>query len=203
MDIVKAFENYRRIIAMIDHDLSFWEIFLTHSIKGYQKQEGKHEKIHESVFAAYDIDPDTNNRVLTTHNEPRLTMTVDLERHRLSFYDWIENLILLKIYNASEIFLLQAIWLKYFPTLSNPTASSKASNELQKKIRKELNGIKSKSKDVFERHFTTIDDNGENHLMPKKGIGAVRAYLTDFSVNSVKFICEESSLEFMGMSLRK
>ena len=66
-----------------------------------------------------------------------------------------------------------------------------------------LNGIKSKSKDVFERHFTTIDDNGENHLMPKKGIGAVRDYLTDFNVNSVKFICEESSLEFMGMSLRK
>ena len=153
MDIVKAFENYRRIIAMIDHDLSFWESFLSHSIKEYQKQKGMSEEIYGSVFAVWDVNPATNDWVLTTHNETKSTMTVDLERHRLSFYAWIENLILLKIYNASEIFLLQAIWLKYFPTLSNPTASSKASNELQKKIRKELNGSQLMADTKNNRHL--------------------------------------------------
>jgi hypothetical protein len=268
-DISKAFDNYVRVISTIATDISFWKSFLTLSIKNYQDREAKPDEIYGSVFTAYDINVTTNSGHLATSNRTTSILTVDLEEHRILFFTWIMNLSLLKSYNALEIFLLQAIWLKYYPSLDNPTNNKKASDNLQKEIKDilnqrgltvdtknnrhlieflrtkstdfetfaklplradlktsredffemmsvlrniiahqgtiitqdTLNGIKSKSKDIFERHFTiSIDENGDKHVNPiEVGITSILDLLTDFGVNTVKFVYSETDLKFIGM----
>jgi hypothetical protein len=270
-DIIKASDNYKHVISTITNDLNFWKQFLALSITNYQKQEVKPEEIYSSIFTTYDIDPQSNIGHLATSNKPTSIMTVDLEGRRLLFFSWIMNLSILKSYNALEIFLLSAIWLKYFRTLNNPTEGKRSSDVLQKEIKKELsnsgltadtknnrhliqfvrskskgfeklltlsirvdltttwenffemisilrniiahqgtiitqdtlNGIKSKSRDIFERHFyISSDDNGDKHINPKEiGLTSLIGLMNDFGLNSVKLIYNQPDLKFMNMVL--
>lgn len=152
-DIIKAFNNYREIISSITNDLNFWKSFLTLSITNYQKQEVKSDEIYSSVFISHYVDLQSNMLHLAASNKSASIMTVDLEEHRRIFFTWIMNLSLLKSYNALEIFLLRAIWLKYFPTLKNPTSNKKSLDELQNAIKKELNNSKLSVDTKNNRHL--------------------------------------------------
>ena len=65
-----------------------------------------------------------------------------------------------------------------------------------------LNELKSKAKDIFERHFELRSDkDGFNYLHPKKG-DAFKNFLNvvnDFSLNAAKFIFHENDLLFLEM----
>lgn len=64
-----------------------------------------------------------------------------------------------------------------------------------------LNEIRSKAKDIFERHFTIIEDTqGEKHLFAVQDqIGNFLDLINDFTLNTVKIIRNESSFEFLKM----
>lgn len=140
-NITNAFDDYRQLISNITNDLEFWKSFLNLSIKNYQSQEIKPEKLYASVFISRDIDVSLNIEHLISLNSSTSIMTDDLEIHRKLFFTWIMNLSLLKSYNALEIFLLKAIWLNYFPTLKNPTIKKKNTDELKNSIKAELKKI--------------------------------------------------------------
>lgn len=95
---------------------------------------------------------------------------------------------------------LTTIWVNYFELLSilrNIIAhqGTFVNNDT-------LNEIKSKSRDIFERHFDIkIDINNEKHLQPKENnfrdlIGLVN----DFVVNTIKFISKENNLSFLKLT---
>lgn len=267
-DIKNSFDNYRQIISSITTDLEFWREFLELSINNYQSQKVTPDVIYEVAFMVNDIDV-SNNAMMTDSPRPIYLKTADLEEHRKLFFIWIMNLSLEKSYNALEIFLQQAIWLKYFPSLENPTISKKSSDALQRAIKKEIthkglsidvknnrhliaflkiksqdfekfislpinkdskttrenffelisilrnivahrgttitndivNDIKSKSKDIFEKYFiVSCDDNKDKHINPVESEFSNLISLTkDLTVNSVKFINNETDLKFIGM----
>lgn len=146
-DIAKAFSNYRSVIFKIDTDLNFWKSFLGVSIKNYQSKISKPDEIYSACFSVYNIDIRSNEGILTPFKDLVSIRTVDLEEHKSMFFSWILNLSILKSYNAMEIFLLQAIWLKYYPILKNPI-SDRNGFPLQREIKKELNdlGLKTDTK---------------------------------------------------------
>lgn len=269
-DINSAFENYKETIFTIDNDLRFWQSFLTGAIKNYQAQTVIPDEIYSAIFAAYDIDSASGNGYLKTHKESISLKTVDLEGHKNLFFKWIMHLSILKSYNAMETFLLQAIWLQYYPNLKNPTGSKKDYDKLQIEIKAYLtseqlltdsknnrhiieflktksaeflsfsqmtiridltttwvnyfellsilrniiahqgtlvsldtqNEIKSRAKDIFERHFIiATDGKGDKHLQPiEKDFNDFISIINDFAVNTTKFISNQTDLRFLKLT---
>lgn len=268
-DIINAFNNYKALIFKVDNDLRFWKSFLNLSIKNYQNQDSKPEEIYSAIFSVYDIDSNSNKGYLKCHKEVLSIKTVNLEDHRKMFFSWILNLSILKGYTALETFLLQAIWLKYFPALSNPTSKKQNADKIQKEIKNYLtssdlnydtknnrhlieflrnksqefsvfiqksirvdlnttwedyfelisilrniiahqgtivsndthNKIKTKAKDIFERHFSIVMDlSNDKHLTPKEeDFNNFMSLMNDFSVNTVKFIWNEKDFKFLNL----
>jgi hypothetical protein len=64
-----------------------------------------------------------------------------------------------------------------------------------------LNEIRSKAKDIFERHFTIIEDKqGEKHLFAVQDqVGNFLNLINDFTLNTVKIVRNESNFEFLKM----
>ncbi len=135
-DISSAFENYKSTVLAVSSDLNFWRSFITFSIKKYQEQPVKPEEIFAAGFAAFNISNKTGLGFAVGFDRGGISMkTEDLEIHAKNLFSWIMNLSILKIYNVMEIFLLQGIWLKYFPHLNNPTRSKKDNDALINEIR--------------------------------------------------------------------
>jgi hypothetical protein len=66
-----------------------------------------------------------------------------------------------------------------------------------------LNQLRQTSRDIFEYHFDLKkDDNNFNHLLPKGGdyFSNFLDLINDFSINTSKFIFEESDLRFLDMN---
>jgi len=64
-----------------------------------------------------------------------------------------------------------------------------------------LNEIKSKSKDIFDRHFELVEDsNGFMSLHPKESVFLGFLFLiNEFSLNTVKNIARQPNLDFLDM----
>lgn len=142
-NILTAFEIYKEVIFGVDVDLRFWQSFLDLSIREYKMKNPKIEEVFTAIFPAYNINPHTNHGLLKTDNKILSIKTKDLDKHSQDFFVWVSNLSILKTYNALEIFLLQAIQLKYFPEIKNPIENKKATNQITDKIKSYL-----KSKDI-------------------------------------------------------
>ncbi|MFN8431726.1 MAG: hypothetical protein U0V04_17225 [Spirosomataceae bacterium] len=66
-----------------------------------------------------------------------------------------------------------------------------------------LNQIKSNAKDIFERHFDLFDDENDFAVLhPREGDSFLNFIdlINDFSLNTSKFIFDESDLSFLDMS---
>ncbi len=135
-NVKSAFENYKSTALSVSSDLSFWKSFLDWSIKRYQEQEIKPKEIYSAMFAAYNVSSKTGLAYAVGFEGNEVSIkTTDLEEHRANLFSWVMNLSILKIYNVMEIFLLQGIWLKYFPHLNNPTRSKRDNDTLINEIR--------------------------------------------------------------------
>ena len=62
----------------------------------------------------------------------------DLMHNSNSFFNWIMNLSLIRMYNAVELLLLRAIRERYFATLADPAAGKKGTNKLLAEIKSHL-----------------------------------------------------------------
>lgn len=135
--ILNSFEIYRDIISATNNDLRYWQPFLKKSIESYINYPNSTE-LFSSIFVAYNINPDKTDGFLKTHQKVYRINVSDMERNRMDFFTWILNLTIIKVYNATEIFLLEAIHLKYFTKCVSPSKNKKAQEHIQKEIIKYL-----------------------------------------------------------------
>ncbi len=72
---------------------------------------------------------------------------------------------------------------------------SKVNNDL-------LNELRSKAKDIFERHFIIVtDEQNEQHLMVVQGqIGNFLNLINDFTLNTIKIARKETNFDFLKMN---
>jgi len=137
-DILTAFEIYKNTVFAVDADLRFWQSFLKRSIDEYKNKSSRPDEVFSAIFLAYDINPVTNDGLIKTYKKVYSIKTLDLDKHSKDFFVWVMNLSILKTYNALEIFLLQAIHLRYFPTHKNPIANKRAVEQINSEIKSYL-----------------------------------------------------------------
>lgn len=135
-DIKSAFKNYKNTVFNVDTDLHFWESVLINAIEKYKSQPDAN--FFGAIFAAYNIDEFGADGDLQDFKGDITVGTADLEKKKQMFLSWVRNLTTLKLYNALEVFFLQAIWLKYYLHLQNPTFNKKSSDALLREIRNHL-----------------------------------------------------------------
>ncbi len=131
----KIFHKYVSIVYPVKSDLRFWNQFLDTSIRRYQEENPDNRWISDSLFAIYDIDITTNGFWL---NNIKYNITIeikDLQNHRHNFFQWVTNVAMVRVYNALEMMLIEAIHLAYFPTKKPPTEGKKELNNLLNCIR--------------------------------------------------------------------
>lgn len=133
-DIQSVFDEYRSAMQRIDVDIKFWSRFLELSINTYQEKNSRDSEIFSGVFHVYDLDSASAHGFLKTSQDSFSIAVSDLDREKEIFFTWIINSSLLSAYNAMEILLLRAIWLRFFPTLTDPTTNKRAANKLQTEI---------------------------------------------------------------------
>lgn len=134
-DILTAFEIYKDIVFEVDADLRFWQSFLKFSIDEYKNKNSRPDDAFSAIFIAYNVNPNSTSDLLKTYEKFHTLKTLDLDKHSLDFFNWVTNLSILKMYNALEIFLLQAIRLRFFPDHKNPIVSKKAVEQINKEIK--------------------------------------------------------------------
>ena len=129
------FNEYLKTAFQIDVDLRFWKHFLSTSIQNYKLENPENRWINETGFSLYNIQPDGLNTWLHVSKETSSIEIKDLETHSDNFFTWIMNLSIIRIYNAAELFLLQSIQLKYFPSLHPVNNNKKNANKIIAEIR--------------------------------------------------------------------
>lgn len=153
LDILTAFEIYKDAVFGVDVDLRFWQSFLKLSIDEYKNSSSRPDEVFSAIFPAYNINPITNSGLLKTHKKVLSIKTLDLEKHSQDFFVWVANLSILKTYNALEVFLLQAIHLKYFPNHKNPIEGKKAVEQINREIKSYLTTQSINSDTKNNRHI--------------------------------------------------
>ncbi len=269
-DILTVFEIYKDAVFVVDADLRFWQSFLKLSIDKYKNENSLPNEVFSAIFPAYNINPITNAGLLKIHKKVISINTLDLDKHSKDFFAWVANLSILKTYNALEIFLLQAVHLRYFPNQKDPIDSKKGVEQINKEIKTYLktqsintetknnrhiiqflkqqstditsflklpiridlttnwenffelvsilrnviahqgtivgadthNDIKSKAKDIFQRHFVLPKDHNDYiNLYPiaDQFLNFTSLY-NDFAVNTVKLMYNENDLTIFKMT---
>jgi len=266
-ELVRAFEIFKNSVFAVEVDLRFWEFFLKYSI---EEQKGKNSISNDAIFCANDIVPITNQWVLKCSKDVDSIKAANLESRQKDFFAWVANFSILRVYNALEIFLLQAIKLRFFPTFNSSTSRKKESDFLKKEIQKFLksngfspdtknnrhiiqflkqqvpdlktflelpiredlttnwerffelisilrnvishhgavvdddvrNRIQSRSRDVFQRHFTLpLDDNNYMKLLPNgDNFLNFLAMFKDMGINCAKIVFDEQDFGIFKMT---
>ena len=129
------FDEYLKTAFQLEIDLRFWKHFLSTSIKDYKLENPENRWINETGFSLYNLQPDGLNTWLHVSKQTSSIEIKDLETHSDNFFTWIMNLSIIRLYNASELFLLQAIQLKYFPSLQPLNSNKKNANKVVAEIK--------------------------------------------------------------------
>lgn len=132
------FDEYIKSVSQIEIDIRFWKHFLTMAIEKYKSENLVNRWISQSGFSLYNIPADGKNVWLHSSNETFSIEIDDLTIHSNNFFVWIMNLSLIRMYNAVELLLLQAIRHKYFTTLADPINGKKETNKVIEQIKEYL-----------------------------------------------------------------
>ena len=130
------FDEYLKSAFQLEVDLRFWKHFLTTSIKNYKIENPENRWINEAVFTVYNLQPDGQDTWLHVSKETSSIEIRDLETHSDNFFTWVMNLSIIRIYNAAEMLLLQAVQLKYFTNLKAIDNNKKNANKIIAEIKK-------------------------------------------------------------------
>jgi hypothetical protein len=152
--ILKAFEIYKNIVFETGMDLSFWKSFMELSINEYKKGNSQASELFTAGFFVYNLSPINSQGFLKSHEAIRSIGSNKLEEYKSDFFSWISNLVILKTYNALEIFILQAIHIKYFSTDEDLIGSKKVVDYVNKEIRAYL-----------KETGTNIDTKNNRHII--------------------------------------
>ncbi len=111
------FNEYKEVAFQTEVDLGFWTNFLSANIKEFQSKNPINTWIHDAGFSMYNINP--NGLDTWLHMSPdSITIEIrDLETQRQIFFNWIMNLSIVRLYNASELLILKSIHFKFFSSI--------------------------------------------------------------------------------------
>lgn len=132
------FDDYLKSAFQLEVDLRFWKLFISNSIKNYQLENSENGWINEAEFSLYNLHPDGQNTWLYCSNDTSTIEINDLEKHSNTFFNWVMNLSIVRIYNAAELLLLNTIQLKYFPNLKPINNNKKNANRIIAEIKNDL-----------------------------------------------------------------
>lgn len=148
-DIKNLFDFYRSSVFSISNDLQFWKSFLDSTIEKSYREDNK-RKYFESIFSVYDLSHNSQSGLLKTYREVFEVSNLNLDSYRKSFFSWIMNLAIVKIYNSCELLLLRTIQLEYYPVLGNPLESKKYGDKVNNEVK---------------RFLVTADSRNNRHLV--------------------------------------
>ncbi|QDW26784.1 hypothetical protein FFJ24_018915 [Pedobacter sp. KBS0701] len=152
-EILKAFEIYKNIVFATGVDLSFWKSFMELSINEYKKGNAQSAELFTAGFFVYNLSPINNQGSLKSHEAIRSIGSNELEKYKSDFFSWISNLVILKTYNALEIFILQAIHIKYFSSDKDLIGSKKVVDDVNNEIKTYLKEIGANLDTKNNRHI--------------------------------------------------
>lgn len=171
------FDEYIKSVSQIEIDIRFWKHFLTMSIEKYKTENPINRWISQSGFSLYNIPADGKNVWLHSSNETFSIEIDDLTAHNNNFFVWIMNLSLIRMYNAVELLLLQAIRHKYFPSLADPIVGKKETNKVIEQI-----------KVYLKNNSQTVDTKNNRYIILFLKLNSVEIdNFYDNSVNSVNW----------------
>jgi hypothetical protein len=99
-----------------------------------QYKERPPQMLFEALFAVYNIESKGPDGSLEDFKKTISVSGENAGEKKQLFMAWVMNLTVLKLYTSTEVFLLQAIWLRFYPHLKNPTFNKKAADALHKEI---------------------------------------------------------------------
>ena len=153
-DIKKPFENYRETVHQVQTDLQFWKSFVKRGISEYQKTTSENREIFTSGFLVYDFAQ--CNGTARMHKKTMNIETDDLENQLTNFFARIQNLVIVKVYNAVEILLIEAIRLKSFPLEQSVLRKKKNANKIHQNIKEYLTTNKINYDTTNNRHIIAL-----------------------------------------------
>lgn len=163
------FVKYQNTVHQIEVDIRFWKHFLTISIDRYKLENPENRWIHQSGFSIYDISLDGLGGWLKSSEMVSSIEINDLDQHSNKFFIWIMNLAIITIYNSLELFFLQIIQYKFFPSLEDPKKGKKYANKINSEIKDFLKAQLKKVDTVNNRHI--ISFLKEKSLLCKQFLG--------------------------------
>lgn len=134
--IRSAFRQYKDVVFGVTTDLHFWNSGLEKVVSQYNERPS--QMLFEAIFAVYNMESEGPNGSLEDFKKTISVSGEDADKKRQLFMAWVTNLTVLKLYTSSETFLLQAIWLRFYPHLKNPTFNKKAADALHREIMSHL-----------------------------------------------------------------
>lgn len=150
--IKEVFINYKDTAFDTQVEINFWNRFLDWAIEQYPKTYPQqiNRVINQSVFTVYNIDPFSNSGTLKSLSSIKEMNTNKLDEYRHTFFEWIMNMGMVRMYNALEVLLLRAIWLKCFTLSNDPIINRRAENKIRSEIKDYLiNTDKTNNRDII------------------------------------------------------
>ena len=134
----KISDEYINVAFPINNDLQLWQVFLPSAIKIYLEKYPNQINLQSSGFYAYDINTKTSIVLLKNFNKISEIKTHELELNRCNFFQWVQILSIVRLYNSIEDLLIHSIQLKYFNNLSLVLKNRKQVNAIKNSIQKNL-----------------------------------------------------------------
>lgn len=108
---------YSTVVFAISNDLTFWNTFLPAAIQAHREKYPDQIRFFESGLCAYDISLESNNGWLHTLDHIEAIDNENLDHSRQRFFQWIQVLSIVRIYNALELLLYGIIETCYLGSL--------------------------------------------------------------------------------------
>ena len=128
-------EQYVNSVYNVSTDIKIWQSIIGRIVYEYESEGLEERDLFSSIFTIYDIDKSSGNGLLKVfqNNNVRIT-TKNLRKQKESFFRWIINSSILKIYNSVEI-LLQSVISEEFLNKDSENFGKKELKLINKEIR--------------------------------------------------------------------
>lgn len=106
----KPIEKYVKSVYEISTDISIWKSILDKVVEGYRNEDFIARELFSSIFTIYDVDRISGNGWLKVYQDRSIQITTkNIDEQKASFFRWIINSSILRIYNSLEILLQEVI----------------------------------------------------------------------------------------------
>jgi hypothetical protein len=118
-------EEYSKVVFNISVDLKFWDSFLPTAIEAYKNAYPSNIRYFESGLYAYNMTLDDNSGWLYSLKKTAVIGSENIHESKESFFEWVQIISLVRIYNSLESLLYNMISSQYF----TPSKSKKITNK--------------------------------------------------------------------------